>query len=210
MNIFIKICGITNPDDAFAASNLGADALGFIFHRESPRYIEPEKAAAIISRLPASVQPVGVFVNRPRSEIERIIELTGIKVVQLHGDEPPDDCRYPSVRVWKVFRPRPGSEIQIPGSYSVDAFLFDSFDETRYGGTGKIGNWAVARIAAKQYKVILSGGLNPDNIQQAITAVQPFGVDINSGVELKPGRKDKQKLEKIFTIIHNHQDMVKE
>ena len=210
MNIFIKICGITNPGDAFAASDLGADALGFIFHRESPRYIEPEKAAAIISRLPDSVQPVGIFVNRPRADIERIIELTGIRIVQLHGDEPPDDCLYPSVRVWKVFRPRPGSEIKVPGSYSVDAFLFDSFDETRYGGTGKTGNWDLIRKAAQQYKVILSGGLTPDNILQAITAVQPFGVDINSGVELKPGRKDKQKLEKLFTIIHNHQDMVKE
>lgn len=210
MNIFIKICGITNPDDAFAASNLGADALGFIFHRESPRYIEPEKAAAIISRLPASVQPVGVFVNRPRSDIEQIIGLTGIKIVQLHGNELPDDCRYPSVLVWKVFRPRSESELQVLGSYTADAFLFDSFDKNRYGGTGKTGNWDLIRKAAQQYRVILSGGLNPDNILSAITTVQPFGVDINSGVESKPGKKDKTKLEKIFMITNNHYEKEKE
>ncbi len=201
----IKICGITNPDDALVAAESGADALGFIFYEKSPRYIAPENAGDIIKRLPEHVHFVGVFVNHNRTEIEHIIDLTGIKIVQLHGDESPGDCTFTSAQVWKAIRPRNGTDIESLDTFTVDAFLFDTFDKARYGGTGKTGNWEIARIAGQHYKVILSGGLIPGNIAEAISTVRPYGVDINSGVESGPGKKDIRKIEKLFQIINGTQ-----
>lgn len=205
----IKICGITNANDALAAAELGAGALGFIFSEKSPRYIAPERAAAIIKLLPEDVLPAGVFVNHNRSEIERIIDTTAVEIIQLHGDESPGDCNFTPAQVWKVIRPRNGTDIEILDAYTVDAFLFDTFDKTRYGGTGKTGNWEIARAAAEKYNVILSGGLHAGNIIDAISTVRPYGVDINSGVESEPGKKDIQQLEKLFQIMYDTQIGVK-
>jgi len=207
---FIKICGITNIEDALVAAELETDAVGFIFYEQSPRYINPKQAAAIIQHLPESIHPVGVFVNHPRNVIEDIINETGIRIVQLHGDELPHECRYDSVHVWKAIRPMNGDEIGITNGYNVDAFLFDTFEKNKYGGTGATGNWKLAQATAQKYRVILSGGLNPDNITEAVSIVKPFGVDINSGVESEPGKKDKQKLEELFTILTSHKKRGKE
>jgi indole-3-glycerol phosphate synthase / phosphoribosylanthranilate isomerase len=206
--LFKKICGITNADDALAATDLGADAVGFIFYNGSPRCISPADAAAIVDRLPDRIQTAGVFVNRPRAEIERIVSQTGIGIVQLHGDEQPDECRFDSLTVWKAVRPRGESDLDGLDTYSVAAFLFDTYDENRYGGTGKTGNWELARTAAQNRRIILSGGLNPDNIADAIAAVRPFGVDINSGVESSPGRKDLRKLERVFKVLKQYNDLL--
>lgn len=201
MKPFIKICGITNSEDALAACKFGADALGFIFYEKSPRYITPDQAAAIIQQIPRNVQAVGVFVNRPRNEIEAIIGQTGIHTAQLHGDETPDDCELKNVRVWKALRPVNEDGLSMLDRFTVDAFLLDTFDRKLYGGTGKTGNWELAHAAAKRYKVILSGGLNPDTIAGAIATVNPTGIDINSGVEAEPGKKDHRKLKELFTVL---------
>jgi len=205
MKLFKKICGITNYDDALAAAELGADALGFIFYEKSPRYIAPEKAAQIINQLPENLLTVGVFVNHSSTYIDSIVRRSGISVIQLHGNEQPVECNYNSVKVWKAVRPVNGNELVTLKSFNVDAFVFDTYDKNYYGGTGKTGNWKLARQAAQNYKIILSGGLNPDNITGAIETVQPSGIDVNSGVESEPGKKDKQKLKKLFGIIQEIQ-----
>jgi phosphoribosylanthranilate isomerase len=200
---FVKICGITNPDDAFAACDLGADMLGFIFYARSPRYITPVTASIIIGSLPTSIQPVGVFVNQPLREIQQIIDHTGIQIVQLHGSEPPEAYEFGDVRVWKAVRPVDDNDISLLERYTADAFLVDTFDKELFGGTGRTGNWNFAREAAQKYTIILSGGLNPDNINEAIATVQPAGVDINSGVEAEPGKKDHRKLKDLFNVLHD-------
>jgi len=201
MRPLVKICGITRLDDALWAAEAGADALGFIFYEGSPRYLTPNDAAQIIGQLPAGVQKVGVFVNRHRSVIERAIEEIGIGVLQLHGDERPEECQPFSVKVWKGVRVRFESEIARLRDYDVDAFVFDAHLPGHYGGTGNTSNWTLARAAARQHRIVLSGGLNPENIQQAIEFVQPWGVDVNSGVESAPGKKDPEKLKRLFEAL---------
>ncbi len=201
MHPLIKICGITNAEDALAVADCGSDAIGFIFYKESPRYISPKRAAEIIKQLPDHINPVGVFVNHHRDEIRRTIDLTGIKVIQLHGNETPDECDYDSVKVWKAVRLVTMRELPGLEAFNVDAFLFDTFHKTLYGGTGQTGNWDIARKASEKYNVIVSGGLHPGNITRAISIVNPFGVDINSGIESAPGKKDKQKLLQLFETI---------
>lgn len=205
MQSFKKICGITNYDDALAAAELGADALGFIFYNKSARYIAPEKAAQIINQLPENLLTVGVFVNHSRTDINRIVRTSGISVIQLHGNEQPVDCNYNSVKVWKAIRPVNGNDLETLQSFNVDAFVFDTYDKNYYGGTGKTGNWKLAHQAAQNHKIILSGGLTPDNITGAIETVQPAGIDVNSGVESEPGKKDKRKLKKLFGILQEIQ-----
>lgn len=202
MNPLIKICGITNANDARTATECGTDAVGFIFYKESPRYITPERAADIIKELPDHIFTVGVFVNHKPDDVKRIIDQTGINVIQLHGNEKPDACNHDSVKVWKAIRIVNRNELSMLNEYSVDAFVFDTYHKKLYGGTGKTGNWQLARKASEKYKVILSGGLYPGNIADAISTVNPFGVDINSGIESAPGKKDKQKLLQLFTKIH--------
>ena len=193
--IQIKICGITNIDDAMAAADAGADALGFVFFKKSPRYITPEKAAAIISRLPVFVTSVGVFVDEPGEEILKIVEETGIDVIQLHGDEPPEACLLPR-RVIKGIRVKSLESLEPLSEYQniVSAFLLDAYAPGMPGGTGQVFNWEIAIEAKKFGRIILAGGLTPENISEAIKRVRPYAIDVSSGVELGKGKKDHQKI----------------
>ncbi|MXZ74958.1 MAG: phosphoribosylanthranilate isomerase [Gemmatimonadetes bacterium] len=188
----IKICGITNEGDAAAAVRAGADALGFIFYTGSPRYVAPERAAEIVAGLPPFVVPVGVFVNAAAGDVDEICEAAGIQVVQLHGDEPPGFCDAMKRPVIKAFRVRDASWKSDAAAYPVGAVLLDTFAEDRYGGTGTTFDWRF--VEDSPHRVILSGGLNPDNVAEAVRSVRPYGVDTGSGVEREPGRKDHGKI----------------
>lgn len=203
----IKICGIINLDDALAASEAGADALGFIFYPKSPRCVSPRQARGIISELPRTVAKVGVFVNDDPERIEEIAGTCGLDIIQLHGDETPDYCRrFPASMLIKAFSPRSAADLNRLDDYSVRAILVDAFAPGLYGGTGKTSNWELARAIGERCPLILSGGLNSGNIQEAIAAVSPDAVDINSGVESAPGRKDHYKLNEIIEIIRRNVD----
>jgi phosphoribosylanthranilate isomerase len=198
MRIKVKICGITNLDDAIAAVDFGADAIGFVFFGKSPRCISHAKAEAIIKKLPSFITTVGVFVNEKTKNIEKIVRLTGIDVVQLHGEEPPEMCNV-SRRVIKAIRVKSLESLAPLVDYKdkVSAFLLDTFTPGIIGGTGQIFNWDIA-VDAKQFgKIILAGGLTPDNITEAVRYVKPYGVDVSSGVELEKGKKDLKKM-KLF------------
>ncbi|PKL51617.1 MAG: phosphoribosylanthranilate isomerase [Nitrospira bacterium HGW-Nitrospira-1] len=191
----IKICGITNLDDARAAIDFGADALGFVFFKESPRAISPKKAAAIIAKLPVFITTVGVFVDEPRAEIQKTVEETGIDVIQLHGEESPEACRL-SRRVIKGIRVKSLESLEPLARYRniVSAFLLDTFEPHMSGGTGRVFNWDIAVEAKNLGRIILAGGLTPENISEAIRQVKPYAVDVSSGVELVKGEKDHQKM----------------
>jgi phosphoribosylanthranilate isomerase len=192
----VKICGITNLDDALAAVDFGADAIGFVFHENSPRRISHEEARNIIRKLPPFLTTVGVFVDRPPEEIERIMSYTSLDIAQLHGHESPDDCML-SGRVIKAIRVKELSDLDPLKKYRVSAFLLDTYTTESFGGTGQIFNWDIA-VDAKQFgKIILAGGLNPDNVEKAVKRVRPYAVDVSSGVEEEKGRKDHKKL-KLF------------
>lgn len=194
----VKICGITNFEDALAAADYGADALGFVFFKKSPRYISPAKAKAIIKKLQPFISTVGVFVNEDKKNIEKVITHAGINTIQLHGDEPPDACNL-SRAVIKAIRVKSIDNLEIISKYKnkVSAFLLDTYTPEIFGGTGQIFNWDIA-IEAKQFgRIILAGGLTPENIEQAIHRVHPYAVDVSSGVEAEKGRKDHRKM-KLF------------
>ncbi len=193
----IKICGITNTKDALAAVSYGADALGFVFYPKSPRIVTLETARNIISSLPRSITTVGVFVDEAKGRIEEIFTSTGIDVVQLHGHESPDDCKL-SKKIIKAIRVKELSDLKQLSDYDVSAFLLDTYSPNEIGGTGQTFNWEIAVEARKYGKIILAGGLNPKNIVEAIKFVQPYGVDVSSGVEKdQKGKKDHKKL-KLF------------
>ncbi len=197
----VKICGITNEEDAAAAVNSGADAVGFIFVESSPRFIAPLEAARIIKSLPPFVTAVGVFVNSPAEKVKQTVKVTGIRCIQFHGDESPGELEGYDVPVYKAFQVDEGFETAKLASYSCSAFLLDTFVNGLRGGTGKTFNWDVA-IAAKRYGlIVLSGGLNPGNISTAIRKVRPYAVDVNSGIESYPGKKDRAKLMALFEAI---------
>ncbi len=189
----VKICGITRSDDAIFACDYGADALGFVFYNKSPRYITPERAGSIIKKLPPSIEKVGVFVNESPDRINNIIENTGLTTVQLHGEELPEFMKAIKAPVIRAVRIRDKDDIKIMVQYSVTAFLLDSFTQN-YGGSGRRFDWDIAIEAKKFGRIILSGGLTPENVAEAIRIVQPWGVDVSSGVELKPGVKDREKV----------------
>jgi len=199
--IKIKICGITNLDDAMAATDAGADALGFNFYKKSPRYIEPNKAAEIISQLPPFVIPVGIFVNEREEKIRENMELTGIQVVQLHGDESPDFCQRFGGRIIKAFQVKDKESIKHMAHYHVGAFLLDSYREGVRGGTGVTFDWHLAVVAKTFGRIILAGGLTPENVAEAVKLVQPYGVDVTGGVEREKGVKDHMKLKKFIVEV---------
>ncbi len=188
--IKIKICGITNIEDALAAVEAGADALGFVFFEKSPRAISPEQAAAIIRRLPPFVQTVGLFVNEQLAVINTIADRCGLDIVQLHGDETPEFCTGVKRRVIKAFRVRDQSSLDQIGEYDVAACLLDAWSPAARGGTGETFNWEIAAAVAKTNRIILAGGLTPENVAEAMAAVRPYALDVSSGVENAPGRKD--------------------
>ncbi len=196
-----KICGITNIDDALCAVELGADALGFIFVESSPRYISPAAAHAIIRALPPFVVPVGVVMNTQRAAIRAIAEESGIGCVQLHGDEQPEEMTGLGVPAYKSFRVDGKFSPEILRRYPGPAYLLDTYAEGGLGGTGKTFDWDIA-VGAKAFgKIILAGGLNPENIAGAIRKIRPYAVDINSGVEISPGKKDRIKLQELFRVL---------
>ncbi|MFQ5465301.1 MAG: phosphoribosylanthranilate isomerase [Thermodesulfobacteriota bacterium] len=194
----IKICGITSLDDALAAAGSGADALGFVFYGKSPRYVDPEKAGEIIGRLPPLVTTVGVFVDEPADRVNEIIKTARLDAAQLHGDETPEECLRVEARVIKALRVRGPEVIERMAGYDVAAFLLDAFREDAPGGTGETFDWAIAARAAGRGRVILSGGLTPDNVAGAARKVRPYGVDVSSGVELAPGRKDHERVRRFI------------
>ncbi len=199
----IKICGITRPEDAAHAAACGADALGFIFYRESPRGISPAAAAAIIARLPARVCKVGVFVNEEAAVIRETAAICGLDMLQLHGDESPAYCRGIADRksLIKALPLTVAADLHQAARYPVAAILVDVRDGDRYGGTGKSASWELAARLGKTAPVILAGGLNGENIRAALRTVRPRAVDINSGVETAPGVKDPAKVAEIIRII---------
>lgn len=194
----VKICGITGMEDAVAAFEAGADALGFIFWEKSRRNVSPATAARIVKELGPFISTVGVFVNEPRENIKNIVETTSISAVQLHGEEAPGDCRGMGVNVIKAFRVKDRSVLDEMARFTVSAFLLDTYREGLQGGTGEVFDWDIAAEAAKSGLVILSGGLNPENVAEAIRRVSPYAVDCNSGVEAAPGRKDHEKIRKFI------------
>ena len=196
--IKVKICGITNKEDALYAAGCGANALGFIFYEKSPRYIEPDNAKTIIATLPPFVTTVGVFVNKDFNDIRDITLLTGVTVVQLHGDESPSYCNLVEGKLIKAIRVKSDSSIEGLKKYDVDAFLLDSFDKNSFGGSGLTFDWKLAEKAKQYGKIILAGGLTPDNVEEAVKKVAPYGVDVNSGVEKKPGIKNKNKVKEFI------------
>ena len=193
--IKVKICGITNLDDAMAAADFGADALGFVFFKNSPRYISPANAEKIIKKLPPFISAVGVFVNEDKKNIEKIVSRTGINITQLHGDEPPKACNLSKPSI-KAIRVKSLDSLEVISKYKdkVSAFLLDTYTPELFGGTGQIFNWDIA-VEARQFgKVILAGGLTPENIEKAVRFVHPYAVDVSSGVEAEKGRKDHKKM----------------
>ncbi len=195
----LKVCGITSLEDAHMAIECGAEYLGFNFYRKSPRYIAPAQAGYIIEKLPDNVISVGIFVNEARSEdVLEILKVSGAQLAQLHGYEDAGYCvAVGAERVIKALRVGDDFDIGQVLNYPVSAILLDAFDKNLYGGTGKTANWEVAREASTLAKVFLAGGLSPENIAEAIRAVAPFAVDVNSGVEIAPGKKDAAKLRKL-------------
>jgi phosphoribosylanthranilate isomerase len=201
--IRIKICGITQYDDAKTAVSLGVDALGFVFYPESPRYIHPAAARDIILRLPPYVSRVGVFVNETAETIFSVMVQAGIDTVQLHGDETPEFANSLSCPVVKAFGVKPGFDIAILAPYKVSGYLLDTWSEAR-GGSGATFDWSVARRAAQAYpNIILAGGLNPGNVREALENVAPYAVEFNSGVEIKPGVKNHYKLREAVEIVRS-------
>lgn len=191
----VKICGITTPQDALAATEAGADALGFVFYKGSPRHIFPEEAARIIAQLPPFVQAVGLFVNENPDTVNQIVRLCHLGLVQLHGDESPDYCSQIDARIMKAFRVRSLTCLDPISDYRLSGCLLDAYSPTAYGGTGQIFNWEIAREAVKRgHRIVLAGGLTPDNVAEAIRQVQPWAVDVSSGVESAPGKKDADKV----------------
>jgi phosphoribosylanthranilate isomerase len=200
----VKICGITNKEDALCAAGCGAAALGFIFYPPSPRYIKPADARKIAGVLPDDLVKVGVFVNEKPKEIKRIMEYCGFDMIQLHGDETPEFCRkFPSARVIKTVELKNEADFVYAKSYHVGAILVDSRHAGLYGGTGRKANWELACRIKNNKPLILSGGLNEKNIAEALRTVAPAALDINSGVESEPGKKDHAKLARIFDIIRH-------
>lgn len=205
MSVKVKVCGIRTVAAGEVALDAGAWALGFIFHRPSPRFIEPEEAGAIVRSLPPEALTVGVFVDWPLGDLERAIEVSGVRGVQLHGQE---DLRYvDSVRgggvelVIKALRVGPSFSPPQVLDYPGCRILLDAFRPGVPGGTGTTADWTAAGEAARLAPIILAGGIGPDNVLEALRAVRPEGLDVSSGVESSPGMKDLVKIRRLFEVL---------
>ena len=199
----VKICGITNYKDAVAAMDMGADILGFNFYTPSPRYITPQNAADIINKLPGFIDTAGVFVNATTEQINKIEKTCHLNWIQLHGDEDPEFCRLflsHNVKTMKAIRVKTQKDIKQAESFFTDAILLDAFDPQKYGGTGLTFDWNIIGHIGK--RVFLAGGINPDNAAQAVN-FGVYGIDVCSGIESEPGKKDHKKMKKLFKNIHH-------
>lgn len=191
----VKICGITRLEDAQAAVACGADAIGFVFYKKSPRYVSPAQAKRIVRDLPAFVTPVALFVNESTEEINEIIAQTGIQLLQFHGDETPDECRRYQLPYMKAIRVKADTNLlQCEQDYSdASALLLDTYNEGMPGGTGQIFDWALIPTSLAR-RVVLAGGLTTENVEAAIRQVRPYAVDVSGGVEKSKGIKDAAKI----------------
>jgi phosphoribosylanthranilate isomerase len=195
VSVKVKICGITNLADALAAVEAGADALGFMFYEQSPRHVSPPTAADIIRQLPPFVMKAGVFVNAPEDFVLRAIGGCGLNLLQFHGEETPEYCVQFGLMSMKAFRIRNAESLRALPDFPTDAWLLDAFVAGKAGGTGESFGWDLA-IEAKKFgrPIFLAGGLTPGNVAEAVRKVQPFGVDVSSGVEAAPGKKEHRKM----------------
>jgi phosphoribosylanthranilate isomerase len=202
----IKICGITNVEDALAAVDAGANALGFNFYERSPRYLKPETARGIIDQLPASVLKVGVFVNvKSPADVKEIARIAGIETLQLHGDESSEYCSelgdYPIMKALGVGE---GFQPEDVARYKVDFILLDTGDKKLRGGTGRTFDWSIARrVRELATRLFLAGGLSPENVSEAIAVVQPYAVDTCSAVESSPGRKSYERMQRFVQAVRD-------
>jgi phosphoribosylanthranilate isomerase len=195
MDIKVKICGLTNVEDALAAIQAGADLLGFVLWEKSPRHVTIERAREIARQLPPGIRRVGVFVDATVEQVMFSLRIGDFSALQFHGQESPSFCRQFGVMTIKAFRVRDAGSLQGMAGYDTDAFLLDSQVEGQPGGTGETFDWTLAAAAKKFNKpIFLAGGLTPQNVAAAVRAAQPFGVDVSSGVEAAPGKKDAQKM----------------
>jgi phosphoribosylanthranilate isomerase len=198
----VKICGITTPADARSAVDCGVDALGFIFYPKSPRYIDPAEAKIIMDQIPGPIIRVGVFVNQSAKEIGAVAAFCRLHLIQLHGDESPLFCRqFPAERVIKAFSLKEEGDIWKIRAYRIRGVLIDSRSPGIYGGTGKKADWGLARKAGETQPLILAGGLGENNAAEAIRSVSPLALDLNSGLESSPGKKDPRKIKRVMDII---------
>jgi phosphoribosylanthranilate isomerase len=203
----VKICGVTNVDDARAAVQLGAWAIGMIFHEDSPRRCGLEEAAEIAAALRRKVELVGVFVNAPLDDVMHMLDSVPLTILQLHGDEGPSYCdearRRTGVKLMKAARVRDRSAARALTAYRTDFHLLDSHVPGTWGGTGERFDWELAKEHPHRPPLVLSGGLDPDNVADAIAVARPFAVDVASGVEAEPGRKDPDKLRRFFASVES-------
>ena len=206
MMMKIKICGITNSDDALACAAAGVDMIGLNFYEQSPRYIQPEQARTIARTLPSSTQAVGIFVDAPVEEIRRVARDVGLRVVQLHGSESPEMCAELArdFEIIKALQIGGGFGAQRASVYPMCTILVDTYDERMVGGTGDVVDWELARATKKfASRLILAGGLSPENVAQAIATVNPDGVDVCSSVESAPGVKDPGRIQQFVAAARN-------
>lgn len=210
----VKICGLTNLDDARVAAEAGADLLGFIFYERSPRYVKPEKVREIVAQLKESGARsqapeknhsplfIGVFVNESLARVQELLDFCGLDAAQLHGDEPPEFAASLAGRAYKALRPQSKDDLeQAIKNYQfsihhsqLPALLLDAYHPTLYGGTGRVTDWSLAAEMAQRHDILLAGSLTPENVADAVRTVRPWGVDVSSGVEAEKGRKDWRKV----------------
>jgi phosphoribosylanthranilate isomerase len=203
--MIIKICGITNLEDALVAIDAGADLLGFNFYHKSPRFITPDAAQEIIKKLPPTIGNVGVFVNEDSpKDVTRLAKSAGVSIVQLHGNEPASYCSQlkNEFKVIKALRVGDDFTTEYASSFNVDWVLLDAFSTSAYGGTGHTFNWSIARQTRDLLpNIFLAGGLTLDNIKEAVKTVDPYGIDVCSGVEQIPGKKDSSRMRQFISTV---------
>ena len=205
----VKVCGITRAEDALAAVRAGVDALGFVFHTSSPRYITPEQAEGIIRTLPPFVVTVGVFVNLNREAVKKIAARSGIQVIQLHGNEDPEQCVGYNLPVIKAFRFSASERLPEFEEYQVSGLLMDSASRGQWGGTGVPLDWErLSRCLDSsgeniQHRLVIAGGLDPQNVGEALRLVKPYAVDVSSGVESEPGKKSEKMIKEFMHAVVN-------
>ncbi len=206
MDLKIKICGVTNLDDAQAAVEAGADALGFMFYEKSARNVSTETAAKIAGKISSYILKVGVFVNAEPELVFAAIRNCGLNLLQFHGEETPDFCVRFGMMNMKAFRIKDANSLAEISNYKTDAYLLDSYVAGKSGGTGEKFNWDLANEAKKIGKpIFLAGGLTPENVAEAVRQVQPYGIDVSSGVEISPGKKDHQKIREFIQAARSAQ-----
>ncbi|MFA4854228.1 MAG: phosphoribosylanthranilate isomerase [Candidatus Omnitrophota bacterium] len=202
----VKICGITNLEDALASLFFGADAIGFVFYKKSPRYISPSKAANISRILPDKIIRVGVFVNEKEKVVKKIARLCGLNILQFHGEESPAYCRrFKGYKVIKAFRVGKRIDLDDLSRYKTYAYLFDTYSKSKPGGTGNKFNWKLLAQTVKMKRIVfLSGGLSAGNVRKAVKLLKPDWVDVSSALELKAGKKDHKKIRKFIQAVKPH------